>query len=490
MNELYVPFRSSLRRSTWAASFSNSSSLPQQQQQQGSDPNRTVFTIRVPLLQDASNSQKLVYEREDYDRLQRLFHIIDTAGRGTLNRREMEEFVILRCPAFRRRDDLYKQCRCRKRSTFDEIWCSVAEAGLGYKFRGRSNHRCDDGSLESAAAAASSESSLVVESYSMSQLEHHVEFGIEAWMVFCRLISLLQYQEAKRHFVRHQPREENDGSGDEEFNRVVVIDVHPPTPPEPLDVETLLLHERKWSERKISLQNVSSSFMEEDDNDIVHVDACSYLPPPELDLNHCLLAAHEKRSSQQMPGDDESSDGSNSSMKVSLSPISGHVESLSYTSSLGIDFALTLIPNNPTVDLGSSTVGTFLGVRRKSSDFEWLHEELLSHKQIGGTLCGRIIPSLPKAVDRESNGVGRTLFSFAKSIYSRATTRMYTRGSSGGEVSSANPQENNEKSQMSELTSAIERYLNYLVAHPALSTSFPLNAVLKVGKSSLSLYAN
>ena len=110
-NELFIPFRGALRQSTWAeeqdsSSMSDNGSISTSARHSSSS--RTVFTIQVPLLihgEDSSDEaagqanvssgySKLVFERDQYENMQRLFQIIDSAGRGTLGRREMAEFVL------------------------------------------------------------------------------------------------------------------------------------------------------------------------------------------------------------------------------------------------------------------------------------------------------------------------------------------------------------------------------------------------------------
>jgi len=457
-NELLVPFRGSLRRSADEISTNGGKKAN----------NRVVFTIDVPRrripqhagtpisnLNDETacgiddSHQKLVFERSHFQQLHRLFQIIDAEGRGVLQKSDMREFVALRCPAFRRRDEALRSIHTNKDNkkgkvggdneniTFDEAWISVAEAGLDYK-------------------------------KNVSKCSNQVEFGLEAWMVFCRLISLLQYQEAKRHFARHRCKEPIEG---EELTKVVVVDVHPPLPPGPLDVETLLSHERRWSNMSLAnslSENAFDSFS-------------SHLPPPELDLNHCLLAAHDK---DNYVGGNNIVSWTSNALQVSVAVISGK-DDVKALSSSQIDFILTVTPRfvrRRKEDVETKS-GNVLEVQRTMADFEWLHNEFTSHQALGGTLCGRILPPFPKSSEGEAKRLGGAIVSFAKALYAKASSRRIRSSSIGSESSSVT--QAGMEDNINERAAILERYLNYFMGHPALSTSFPLNAILKANQSGL-----
>ena len=490
-NELYVPFRGTLRRSTWADENTTSMmgnihiSSNSNTSNNNHTVSRTLFTIPVPIRDERGSIQKLLFERDHYDRMQRLFQIVDSSGRGTLQRREMEEFVALRCPSFHRRDEAMmtmfkheKQNQKQKRkdivcsSTFDEMWYSVAEAGMGYKYSRIEAYACatsvdteDDVSL-SMSSRCSSECFV---------FDDRVEFGLEAWMVFCRLISMLQYQEAKSHFNRHQPREEEADASD----RVIVIDVHPPTPPPPLNVETLLNYERRWFSMSTSLMSCST-------NDILTAASKSRysLPPPELDLNHCLIAVRDHSSCERSSTPRTRIQEFASNLRASVSCINGSRDldnEKPLSTSLqhqNLDFAVTLSSAHSYLDRKTLDASAYLEVRRKLADFEWLHKEFSSHQRIGGTLCGRIIPVFPKLVENETNSFSGSIISLAKSMYSKAAIKIRS-GSIGSEASVSIPNGDDDYPSL-ERSTAIEHYLNFLIAHPALSTSFPLNVILKV----------
>jgi len=48
---------------------------------------------------------------------------------------------------------------------------------------------------------------------------------------------------------------------------------------------------------------------------------------------------------------------------------------------------------------GTSTTATYQ-VRRTLDDILWLHNTLLAHKKLGGTLCGRILPPFQDSTSR------------------------------------------------------------------------------------------
>ena len=175
-------------------------------------------------------------------------------------------------------------------------------------------------------------------------------------------------------------------------------------------------------------------------------------------------------------------------------------------------------------------------VRRSMADLKWLDDTFLSHKVLGGTLCGRILPPFPGSgswilsshfqKDTESlvqnsitstggaiaaaatASVGR-IADVAKSLFGTylssavagtglhvATSEDHSTGheppssssscsrkltSSGGRRASVSlPESYYNPNSPAGKAQQLERYLNYLLEHPALSTSFPLNTILKV----------
>jgi hypothetical protein len=172
------------------------------------------------------------------------------------------------------------------------------------------------------------------------------------------------------------------------------------------------------------------------------------------------------------------------------------------------------------------------------ADMRWLNDTFTSHKVLGGTLCGRILPPFPSAssggvlsshfpteesfnaatlksttggaINAAAAGVGR-LRDVAKSFVSPLGS--YLTGSPSSEQSSSGRRDDasaaasassgshagnkkvskakrnlslalpesyyNPNSPMGKARQ-LERYVNFLLEHPALSTSFPLNTILTV----------
>lgn len=388
-------------------------------------------------------THELRYSRKDFEFAQRLFAILDTESRGLVDRPTVKEFVTLRCPVFWRRDEDLKRLHLSESDspTFDEIWNSVV-------FCSRATGTCSDSCYDG------------------------IELGVEAWIVFCRFIALAQYLEGKRRFsARHLQqtmRHRNSPRGSE----VVVVDVPPLEPPSPLSAHQLAAYETH---------------------------ARSPLPLPELDLDHNMVAAHDvARRRPACLG--------RGYVKVSLfgapkfSP--SLLSSSSASNSGNLEFAVLYVRQR------ASTASEETLVRRSISDLKWLDDTFVSHKALGGTLCGRILPPFPPMQGDDSvlntsikttsgaitavaaSGVGR----IKKAAKSFIGGYLGT-GKSGTTDEGHKPPKHQGKSNVryqvhpdsyfhlhtpSSRAHHIERYLNYLLEHPALSTSFPLNTILKV----------
>lgn len=383
-------------------------------------------------------THELRYEPQHFEFMSRLFSILDTESRGLVGRMALMEFVTLRCPVFWRRDeDLCKlqaniSCDSGSSPTFDEVWAAVTLC-----------------------------SSTPMEGYIVT------EIGVEGWMVFCRFIALAQYLEAKRQFsARHLQqtmRHRNSPRGSE----LVVVDVPPPLSPAPLSPTQLAEYERKGN---------------------------AALPPPELDLDHSLVAAHDTFRRRTVPYRYAGT------VKISLfgSPYS------STTSAM--EFAVTYSPTSSTEE--------GVVVRRSFDDMKWLNDTFASHKVLGGTLCGRILPPFPGSggsvlaaqYQNDDNALKSAMGSPSGALAAAAAGVTRIKGAAksvlGRYVSTKNdPKQKAHKggAKNKKLVSSLalpesyynpnspvwkarqlERYLNYLLEHPALSTSFPLNTVLKV----------
>lgn len=425
------------------------------------DNYETNFMIAIRA--EGINLHVLEFTRSDISFAQRLFSILDTESRGLVGRTKVREFATQRCPVFwRRDDDLRKLC-------------------LTSASNRESN--CGDASIESPTFCEIWDSVVACSSTPVDCESKYCELGLEGWMVFCRFIALAQYLEAKRRFsARHSQqtmRHRNSPRGSE----LVFVNVPPPEPPAPLTPEQLAMHERRSQ---------------------------SPLPLPELDLDHSLLAAHD-------------------SMRRPLGENRGRVkiELFGYPQGSGsnLEFAVTFARSQKTNGVEQTVV------RRNMADMKWLDDTVTSHKALGGTLCGRILPPFPPSGNRmllatfnaedsllnssiksttggaiavAAAGVVK-IKSVAKSLFGSYLdfTTQSKSGSShgaGSNTSKSPPQKKKTKHSASAKTlpesfynphspsgkaRQIERYLNYLLDHPALSTSFPLNAILTASQSGL-----
>jgi len=424
------------------------------------EENYETFYVIDIFAGEINSHHELVFTRSDLEFAQRLFAILDTENNGLVSRNKVRTFATQRCPVFWRRDeDLRKLSLTNSTSspasqnhetqaveespTFDEIWNSVVA--------------CSQSAIEINPKVC--------------------ELGLEGWMVFCRFIALAQYLEAKRRFsARHSQqtmRHRNSPRGSE----LVMVNVPPPEPPAALSPEELAAYEERSQ---------------------------SPLPVPELDLDHTLLAAHDsmRRSTTEHV---------NGRVKIDL-----FGQPQQYGSNLEFAVTFTRPPNLRGADIDQSVV------RRSLADLKWLHDTVKSHKALGGTLCGRILPPFPTSGSRKilsedsllnssikntggaiaaaAKGVGK-ITSAAKNIFG-----SYLQSKSGSVSASASsqtqtptsPKKSSKKHVAKSLPEGyynpnspdgkarqLERYLNYLLDHPALSTSFPLNVVLTASQSGL-----
>jgi len=406
---------------------------------------------------------ELQFDRNEYDVLVRLFSILDSESRGSVEKEAVREFVGLRCPVFRRRDRALRKFG-RSNTTFDEAWDAVMESSSSAQEHAPDPHAYDN---------------------DMSQFE----LGLEGWMVLCRLIALAQYQEAKRRFSeRHSQQTMRHKAGGTE---VVLVDVLPPDPPEPLHSSGLAQHQ---------------------------AESTTPLTLPEMDLDHCLLSAHDISVEQDLrrgkrarvevkvfgTGAKSDAKGGASSLLASVSTSSSSAKSSK------LDFVVTFYP-----------IGDDLSpiiVRRSFADMLWLYETFALHKKPGGTLCGRILPPFPSASSRRAESADEAKTSITGSVVAAGSSAAVAAASAGvgmitsvaksaksllgGYVSSSSGKcadatrsdagkigrssgwsfgrEDTTVVSASDKAGHVERYLNYLLEHPALSTSFPLNVILKV----------
>mmetsp|Transcript_56373 Transcript_56373/g.136762 ORF Transcript_56373/g.136762 Transcript_56373/m.136762 type:complete len:1304 (+) Transcript_56373:755-4666(+) len=451
---------------------------------------------------------ELVFARKDFDFCHRLFTIMDTESRGQINKPTVQEFVLLRCPVFFRRDeDLLQRSRRGSSSAANNV-SSPASISLSSSTFSFSSPGVISPTFEEIwrAVAACSVSARVLD-----DTTHVVEIGLEGWMVMCRFIAVAQYLEAKRRFsgrhLQQTMRHRNAPRGSE----LVMVDVPPPAPPTPLTASELANYEQ---ENK------------------------TCLPLPELDLDHSLVAAHDvlrrKRRRQTRvvaAGEDGMSKfTSHGHVKIDLfgsSPLlMTSTSSSSSSSQNSLEFCLTYVRRTD-----SDNITDTISVRRTMKDMKWLNETFISQKALGGTLCGRILPPFPgnralvasSSRDNDASGASGAIAAAANAGVeianagvgiASASVGMLKQGFKslwGGSSSSSSPKmsstlmmHNTDKSigsKISNHTNAIhayynpnspstkarhlERYFNYMLEHPALSTSFSLQAILKASQSGL-----
>lgn len=443
----------------------------------------TMYALEILLDHQSSVTHELAFLRKDFDFALRLFSIMDTESRGQISKATVQEFVTLRCPVFWRRDeDLEPSVSVHETSpTFEEVWMAVAECSLSARLTPSDDDDLFGHGTNSGNCFLSANAPLI-------------ELGLEGWMVFCRFIALAQYLEAKRRFsgrhLQQTMRHRNAPRGSE----LVVVDVPPAAPPVRLTAKELALYEQE--NRKC-------------------------LPLPELDLDHSLLAAHDvlrRRRRRKCAGAEENGCGI---VKVELFGSSPHLLSSSSGSHATLEFCLTYVRSRGDDD-GIATEA--VSVRRSMSDMKWLNDTFVSHKVLGGTLCGRILPPFPGnrvfvamhkddstlgassgaiaaaanvGVEFANAGVGIATASVGmlkqgiKSLWggyaatSQAGDQEYTSSAKKALVSSGKNMTNTMQTYYNPNSPAgkarhLERYINYLLEHPALSTSFPLNTILKV----------
>lgn len=417
------------------------------------------------------SSYQIIFDRQQYEFCTRLFALLDTESESFIGPDCIREFVYLHYPVVRRRDDAIFKLRRgsndnnndddeiqqqheRHSPTFDEIWDKTI----------RSDPRLNNTECESI---------------------HRI--GIEGWMIFCRILALAHHQESQRRFAsRHlqQMMRHKHGGGGTNNTRmnpnevVVVVDNPPPGPPALISIHSLI---------EVELERMTS-----------HSDECipgwpfCPLPVPELDLDHYLVSTFKQ------------------SRLHNIQP-RGRVSIEPFSSSKDGDFILRFDGGN-----GRRTI-----VRRSYSDFEWLDGILKLHKRPGqGHLCGRVLPPFPskqggftkqhstlskkmtkpsgavhqkdiseRAMEVAKSGIGM-ISSIANSLWSGYVSTSTPTPSPASSLSATNKSgQSGVMSPQSDIAmkaaKRIERYLNYLLESDALSSSFPLNAILQASQSGL-----
>ena len=466
-------------------------------QQNQAKHGEVVYAINVATNVDDSvcsqNSQQqsnrldqyqLIFDRQQYEFCTRLFALLDKESQSTIGPECIQEFVCLHCPVVRRRDDAIFALRYNSNEearsedsrakisllsspTFDEIWDKTVQSTIGNN----------------------------VTTYNPTIQR----IGIEGWMVFCRLLSLAQHQESQRRFAsRHlqqmcvHKHSGGGGGGSTRLNTneiVVVVDNPPPGPPLSITIQSL-----------VDLEQERATASSHANNESIPGWPFCPLPLPELDLDHCLVSTYSNNRYQRISSEMHQRRGS-----VSIEP---------FSSSQDGDFILRYHCNDTTT----------MVVRRSYLDFEWLNTILKLHKRPGqGHLCGRILPPFPskqgyfhqqrsgvlsrnstiqrsrgdsnsqkdiseRAISVAKSGVG-IITSMAKSVWSGYVSSPSSTQKSKAKKRSSKQQiqwaSQSKQDVPTEVAKKLERYLNYLLKNSALSSSFPLNAILQASQSGL-----
>lgn len=448
------------------------------------------ITYNLTILNTCDGSQyTLEYTPEHYDFLQDIFTILDNESNGLISRSDLQEFVMLRCPVFKRRDRaiaVYKEMNHNQefdvesfsdKSSFDQIWESILACATN--FNEPKHLQCN-------------------------------MIGIEGWMLFAKFISLAQYYDAKSRFSARQLQtssNENEGVKDE----LVLVEV-PSTsePPTELSVSNLIDCETSYLEK---------SRMYEKEYDDLEMKG---LPLPELDLDHSYISIHDrprKVENEVMASNVNDKNIHSSSPFVTVQVFGSNSKTTLYTNSEeNLEFIITFY------QAGKLTQpDQIVKVKRSFADLKWLHETFKSHCEVGGTLCGRIIPPFPSkyssradqlvsaslsnpstsavavasagvsaSVEVVTNAATKTAKSLwgnipgHKKIIKYVKTAIKSQTKSPPTAALAMPKADYKKHDKEvhdtpeSKARQIEKYLSYLLNHPALSTSFPLNLILKV----------
>lgn len=460
-------------------------STDHKQKQSSSSTSVAIYSISL------KDSQQLHFTTQDYQFLCKIFKCLDRNSMGYVHKLDLEDFCEIRCPF----DRIHNETNFDT-TTFDKIWNLVLELQ-------HTNH---------------------------IQSSDDIVCGLEAFMIFSKFISLVQYQDARRKFRSakkndvHISKRENSQTEEEQM---IMIDLPPLEPEKPLSMESMLAYEAELlCDQQHTLYDDKHTVLKNGRNMIGNG---LLIPLPELDLDHSFSFIHD---------DVQCKTKSEKHMTVTVSVFSPTSEPTS-----DIEFILRTrmyFESQPAID--------DIIVKRSFSDIEWLHQNLKSHRQLGGTLCGRILPPFPNKVvttttcmdyEVESNRNSSLPTSFGSTAIVNslpAKTAVIEAASKTGkgilnlasktaksllrkaQTSSGNQKESefhdhlpcsskqttvvnmdgNSQSQLSSIRSSkksfmppaqdilvlkakqVERYLNYLLENPAFSSSFSLRMILTV----------
>ena len=468
---LFIPHKGSLRRLTPIST---------------AQPQEAVVLYYIEL-QEEEVHRRILFTKSQLDCMQRLFLVLDVESKGYLTYTQVEEFIHTRCPVVKRRDlALQQQTDSNKPTTLLEAWHTILRTSR--TTTNESDGNDGDTWKSSTFQDASHENSLFY--------THCTALSLEGWMILLRLVSFCQYEEAKQFFSEKRCM----------GNNAIMVDIPRSPPLIPLTLENLILYEIQFDYRR-SPNNTSN-------NNNNHL-PFQYCPPmPELDLNHSGISAN-----------DSTATNNTSNMVVTVESIgsfsdvfwqNGKVELL-----LTVTTTTTTNPTNnnvptPNRNLMSTAAMTSTNkVRRTLEDLIWLHDTFGTHKKLGGTLCGRILPPLLPPQDlllccssdtRRYTRSGTTssdpthvsastsstsgLWSYCKSVGKSIVGSISTTTRNSTNITNSNHSNSRERADSFSITQELklrrfERYLNYLLSHSGYKSSFPLNSLLKASKTGL-----
>lgn len=502
-----------------------------------SGPPVTIYSIpiRSPLVEGPFS---LHFTKRDFEHLQRIFKCMDRDSLGFVHVHVFQQFCVFRCPSLRVKRD-------QDSAHFDQLWNWVLDLQWSPEPRKASL---------SDIISASDNGSSGCDTGGDQPLSSSYYVGLEAWMIFARCLSLFQYHEAKRKFsggtseLLYQKgkqaisTEKHKNSSSEEDHMIMVDLPSCETSQEQLTIQALLEYEAEiydqyqvpWTEMETDPKRQSTLQM---GNGIM-------IPLPELDLDHSYISMYD--------------DTSGASLQRLQMTVQVSVYTSSSIPSSDLEFILqTKIQSALKYTNGMNHCDEHddeeIIVKRSFSDMEWLHQQLKKDKQLGGALCGRIVPPFPSKLVMMDSGTdyeesegsanattlslhntliassipvtksavktgvgimtlaGKTAKSFLWKGMSVATGTMKTHALHGSStksqkgtirMSSEIPTNTQSHSTLLKLSphrskktfsspsqdalqskaKQLERYLNYMLEHPALSSSFALHMILTVRK--------
>jgi hypothetical protein len=374
--------------------------------------------------------------------------------------------------------------------------------------------------------------------------------GLEGWLVFCRFIALAQYLEAKRRFsARHLQqtmRHRNSPRGSE----MVVVDVPPPQAPAALTLQALIdCEERAGAPLPVPELDLDHSLLAVHDaatgsvastggarrGGVVHVQligqtgalllgrlggsstgtTSSFSSSSSAALDFAISYAKNVR---KVPSTDDSAVVV---VRRSMSDLKWLDDSFATQKVLGGTLCGRILPVFPaatrsgahllrgsddtsasTSNLLTNTTHRTLKVAKKGfNKIGGAAKSLLgSTMQVGSMLVSSAtpLPALPPSNEDPSTAGVSSSRSTSQNTASVPSTSTATRPC-GSKPPRSTTSSNSSNTSFESFYNAhspaakarqIERYLNYLLEHPALSTSFPLNTILMVRNTTAILLLN